>query len=72
MQTLIAITLMFTLPPLFLAAVCLYGPLADLVNDRRLARRRAAERAASAHRPIRIAEWTPYGWAEVVPAGGAR
>ena len=76
----IAIALMFLLPPLFLAAVCAYGLLEDRVNDRRLARRREIERMVAPYRPKAtarlsqpgwgIAQWTPAGWA-LVPAGGA-
>jgi hypothetical protein len=57
---LLTVALTFPLP-----AACLYGPLADRVTDRRIARRRAA----AARQPIRIAEWTGHTWAEVRPGG---
>lgn len=83
MQT-IAIALMSLVLPLFLAAVCAYGPLADRIHDRRLARRREARREAewapAPRRPVPtarlrqpgwgIGQWTPAGWA-LVPRMGA-
>lgn len=75
-----AIALMFLLPFLFLAAVCAYGPLADRIHDRRLARRRDVERTVAPYRPrptarLRqpgwgIEQWTPAGWA-LVPGKAA-
>ena len=62
----LAAALIFPLP-----AACLYGPLRDLIHDRRIARRREVERAVAPYRPIRIAEWTGRSWAEVRPLAGA-
>jgi hypothetical protein len=76
MQTLIAIILMLILPPLFLAAACAYGPLENRFLVWRRMRREAAWPDAALDylhglaRPIRIAQLTPYGWAEVVPGEG--
>ena len=78
MQTLAAIILVLTAPPLFLAAVCAYGPLENRYLVWRRARREAAWPDAaldylhSLARPVRIAKLTPYGWAEVVPGEGFR
>ena len=44
-----------------LAAVCGYGPALDRVKAWR-----------SARRPVRVAELTPGGWAEVVPCVNGR
>ena len=47
--------------PAPLAAVCGYGPALDRVKAWR-----------SARRPVRVAELTPGGWAEVVPCVNGR
>lgn len=76
MQTLIAIALMLTLPPALLGAVCAAGPLENRFLVWRRARREAAwpdpllDYLHSLARPVRIAELTPYGWAEVIPGEG--
>ena len=44
-----------------LAGICGYGRARDAVVSRRLARR-----------PVRVAELTPGGWAEVVPGVNPR
>lgn len=78
MTTVLLIALMLTAPPLFLAAVCAYGPLENRFLVWRRARREAAWPDAaldylnSMARPIRIAQLTPYGWAEVIPGEGFR
>lgn len=60
----LAAALIFPLP-----AACLYGPLTDPIRDRRIARRRELERVVEPYRPIRIAQLTPRGWAEIIPGG---
>jgi hypothetical protein len=55
-----------------LAAFCAAGPVLDRIHDRRLARRRQVEQAVARYRPIRLAQWTGHGWAEVRPLAGAR
>lgn len=71
----IAVTLMFVLPLLFLALVCTAGPALDRLTDRRLARRPEAGRATAPPRPkatarltspgLGIQQLTPAGWALV-------
>lgn len=53
-----ALALIACLLVLPLPAVCAYGPL----ENRFLVWR-------SSRRPVRIAQYTSYGWAEVVPGG---
>ena len=65
----LALAVLLASPLLFFCAV---GPLADRVHDRRLARRRQVERLVAPYRPIRLAQWTGYAWAEVRPLAVAR
>jgi hypothetical protein len=64
----LVVALMAVVPIAMVALICAAGPVLDRVTDRRLARRAEVERVVSAYRPIRIAEWTGRGWAEVRPA----
>lgn len=62
----LAAVIVFPLP-----AICAAGPVLDRIHDHRLARRRQVEQAVAPYRPIRIAQWTGRGWAEVMPGGAA-
>ena len=67
------IALFFIAPPALLAAVCAYGPVENRFLVWRKARHEAVWSDAALDylndmaRPIRIAQWTGCGWAEVVP-----